>query len=43
VIVDQWTNDLLVTYRAIRVWWPSGACGVLIVALHEDLIPAHEA
>lgn len=39
MLIDLWRDDLLVTYRAIRVWWPSGAVGVVIVALHEDLVP----
>jgi hypothetical protein len=42
VIVDLWSHELLTAYRAIRVWWPSGACGVIIIAVHEDLVPTDE-
>ena len=37
--VDLWSSDLLVKYRALRVWWPSGGVGVVILEVHEDLIP----
>ena len=40
MVVDLWANDLLVKFRAIRVWWPSGGCGVVILELHEDMVPA---